>query len=103
MGQSAMHGYDQKTGTVFYAEVGRNAVGCWNSRDRFHALNHDVVFRDDQNMIYPSDLTVDDEGNVWVMSNTMPVFVYSRLNSTDFSYKIWRGRTREMIRGSGCE
>lgn len=103
MGQSAMHGYDPKTGVVFYAEVGRNAVGCWNSGRRFNALTHDVLFRDDENMVYPSDLTVDDDGNVWVMSNTMPRFIYSRLNTTEFNYKIWRGHTTEMIRGSGCE
>lgn len=103
MGQSAMHGYDPTTGVVFYAEVGRNSVGCWNSKRRFNALTHDILFRDDENMIYPSDLTVNSEGSVWVMSNTMPRFIYSRLNATEFSYKIWRGRTSEMIRGSGCE
>lgn len=103
MGQSAMHGYDETTGVVFYAEVARNAVGCWNSKERFNALNHDIVYKDDVNMIYPSDLTVDNEGSVWVMSNTMPRFVYARLNVSEYSYKIWRGRTQEVIRGSHCE
>lgn len=102
-GQSAMHGYDYGTGIVFYAEVGRNSVGCWNTRKRFNALNHEVVFKDDVNMIYPADLTVDDDGNVWVMSNTMPRFIYSRLNTTEYSYKIWKGKAAEMVKGTGCE
>lgn len=103
MGQSAMHSYEESTGVVFYAEVGRNAVGCWNSKQRFNALNHGIVQKDDVNMIYPSDLTVDNEGYVYVMSNTMPRFVYARLNTTEYSYKIWRGRARDVIKGSNCE
>lgn len=103
MAQSAMHGYDLKSGVVFYAEVGRNAVGCWNSKQRFNALNHDIVFKDDVNMIYPSDLSLDHEGNVWVMSNTMPRFIYSRLNTTEYNFKIWQGKGSEMIKGTNCE
>lgn len=103
MGQSAMHGYDATTGIVFYAEVGRNAIGCWNSKRRFHALNHDIVYKDDVNMIYPSDMMVDDEGFVWVMSNTMPRFIYARLNETEYNFKIWRGKGRDMVAGTYCE
>lgn len=103
LGQSASHAYDPITGVVFYAEVARNAVGCWNHKKRFLAQNHDIVFQDNLNMIYPSDLTLNDEGSVWVMSNTMPRFVYARLNETEYNFKIWRGRTRDMIVGGKCE
>lgn len=53
-----MHHYDIRSGIMFYAEVGRNAVGCWNSATDFSAATHDTVAQNNQTMIYPSDLSV---------------------------------------------
>lgn len=56
--QSTMHEYDPQTDVIFYAEIQRNGVGCWNTNKPFSAANHGVVAQDAQRMIYPSDLTV---------------------------------------------
>lgn len=57
--QSTMHEFDPKTGIIFYAEIMKNGVGCWNSKKtEFSALNHGQVAMDPNKMIYPSDLTV---------------------------------------------
>lgn len=57
-GQSAMHEYDQNTGIIFYSQVNMNGFGCWNSNTQHRPENFDVLARDNQTMIYPSDLTV---------------------------------------------
>lgn len=101
--QCAMHDYDETTGIMFYAEVGRNAVGCWNTRRPFAAQNHGVVHRDDQRMIYPGDLSVDRDGTLWVMSNTMPRFIYATLDENQFNFRVWRAKTEDVVRGTVCE
>lgn len=102
-GQSAMHDYDETSGVMFYAEVGRNAIGCWNTRRPFTAKNHDIVHRDDEKMIYPGDMSVDRDGTLWVMSNTMPRFIYASLNEDEFNFRVWKTTVRDAIRGTGCE
>ena len=102
-GQAAMHVYDESTGVLFYAEVGRNAVGCWNTRHEFSAQNHDIVHRDDQRMVYPGDLSVDREGTLWVMSNSLPRFIYSKLDVEDFNFRVWRLKTADAVKGTKCQ
>lgn len=103
LGQSNMHAFDETTGVVFYNEVSLNAVGCWNTGEKFSAENHDLVLKDDLQMVYPSDLTMDNKGNVWVLSNRMPEYVYARLNENAFNFKIWKGKASEIIKGTKCE
>lgn len=102
-GQAAMHDLDETTGIMFYAEVGRNAIGCWNTRKPFSAKNHAVVHRDDRRMIYPGDMSVDVDGTVWVMSNSMPRFIYSRLDENEFNFRVWKGKAVDAVRGTVCE
>lgn len=47
-----------KTGVMLYAEVGRNAFGCWNTKLPFSEQNHDTIDQNAETMFYPSDLTV---------------------------------------------
>lgn len=101
-GQAAMHDFDETTGIMFYAEVGRNAIGCWNTQRPFSAKHHDIVHRDDRRMIYPGDMSVDREGTLWAMSNTMPRFIYARLDENDFNFRVWKGKTSEVVRGTQC-
>lgn len=56
--QSTMHEYDLRSGIIFYDEIQRNGVGCWNTNKPFSPDNHGTVTQDPQRMIYPSDLTV---------------------------------------------
>lgn len=102
-GQSNIHDFDETTGVVFYSEVARNAIGCWNSGDKFAAETHDIVFRDDLRLIYPSDLKVDNEGNLWVLSNRMPEFMYGQMDVNAFNFRVWKGKTSEIIKGTNCE
>ncbi|XP_058467641.1 L-dopachrome tautomerase yellow-f-like isoform X2 [Malaya genurostris] len=100
--QSSSHTFDESTGVLFYAEVNRNSIGCWNSKQKFDADNHGIVHLDNSNMIYPADLTIDNEGVIWVISNKLPIWIYSKLNVTDFNYHIWRQTAETAIDGTIC-
>lgn len=56
--QSAMHAFDRNTGIVFYSQVYTNGVGCWNSNTPHSPDNFHLLERNNQTMIYPSDLNV---------------------------------------------
>lgn len=56
--QSTMHAYDNRTNVIFYAEIQRNGIGCWNVDHPLTPEYHGTVASDARRMIYPSDLTV---------------------------------------------
>lgn len=60
--QSTKHAFDAKTGIMIYAEIGRNGFGCWNSKLPFAEANHDSIGQSDEEMFYPTDVSV--SGNV---------------------------------------
>lgn len=101
--QSAMHHFDISSGVMFYTEIGRNAVGCWNGATKFGPATHAVVARDDERMIYPSDLRTDLNGTLWVMTNSMPVFIYSQLDTSKYNFRVWRANTRDLTAGTICQ
>ncbi|XP_034659967.1 L-dopachrome tautomerase yellow-f2-like [Drosophila subobscura] len=101
--QSTMHDYDPRTGVIFFAEIQRNGVGCWKSSKPFTVENHGTVDSNASDMIYPSDLTIDEEGTIWVMSNSMPIFIYSTLDTDVYNFRIWKQTTTKAKRGTVCE
>ncbi|XP_053671737.1 L-dopachrome tautomerase yellow-f2-like [Anopheles nili] len=101
--QSTMHLYDRRTGVLFYAEVNRNSIGCWNTAQIFDAGNHAVVHLDNREFIYPSDLTSDSEGTLWVLTNSLPVWIYSRLSEGEFNFRLWRQNPAVAIKGTKCD
>jgi dopachrome tautomerase len=57
--QSTMHGVHQKTGIMFFAEINKNAVSCWNTKkSSLMPSKVGQIAQDDVNLIYPSDLNV---------------------------------------------
>jgi len=45
-------------GVLFYNLIDQNAIGCWNSRRPFTRENQGVLDRDDEGLIFPSDIKV---------------------------------------------
>ncbi|KAH8383760.1 hypothetical protein KR009_010399 [Drosophila setifemur] len=101
--QSTMHDYDPHTGVIFYAEIQKNGVGCWKTSKPFSVENHGNVDSNASDMIYPSDLTIDEDGTLWLMSNSMPIFIYSTLDTNVYNFRIWKQKTSLAKRGTVCE
>ncbi|XP_058056115.1 L-dopachrome tautomerase yellow-f2-like [Anopheles bellator] len=100
--QSSSHAYDTRTGVLFYAEINRNSIGCWNTSKPFSSENHGIVHLDNEEMIYPADLKVDINGELWVISNRLPIWIYAQLNVTDVNFRIWRQTASRAIAGTIC-
>lgn len=102
LSQSTMHEFHKKTGVLFYDEISTNSVGCYSVKKPITPLNHGLIHRDDQKMIYPSDLMIDTEDNIWVMSNTMPRFIYASLNPNEENFRVWKSSVAEAIKNTPC-
>ncbi|ENN71290.1 hypothetical protein HUJ04_007712 [Dendroctonus ponderosae] len=87
------------TGTMFLALVNQNAVGCWNVNKDLKTLS--VVAKDDQRMIYPSDVKIVGD-KVYVLTNTMPRFLYGQLDYNVTNFRVWTNDVRSAIRGTQC-
>ncbi|XP_034254605.1 protein yellow-like [Thrips palmi] len=92
-------------GILFYNLIDQNAVGCWNSRLPFSKDTQAVLDRDDVGLVFPSDVKVDAQKTLWVMSDRMPVFLIS--NSIDFkndvNFRIYSAPVADLIRGTVCD
>ncbi|KAL4720742.1 hypothetical protein ACJJTC_018282, partial [Scirpophaga incertulas] len=54
MTQSTMHDYHPGTNVIFYAEIGRDAVTCWNAGKVLRSSNVGVLGRHPQRLSYPA-------------------------------------------------
>ena len=101
--QSSMEVFDSLTDVVFYTLINRDAVGCWNTLKPFTIENQGLVASDSELLVFPNDLRVDYDGNLFILSNRMPVYMFSLLTPDTTSYRILIGKTSEIIKGTPCE
>lgn len=102
LSQSTMHEFHKKTGVLLYDEISTNSVGCYSTKKPITPVNHGLIHKDDQKMLYPADLMIDTEDNMWVMSNTMPRFIYSSLNPNEVNFRVWKANVYEAIKNTPC-
>lgn len=64
--------------------------------------NFDIVQRDNNRMIYPCDVKVYRD-DVILLTNSMPVFLYSRLNYDEVNFRVWMASVEEAVEGTYCK
>lgn len=101
--QSSAEFYDAETGVIFYTQVNKDGVGCWNTVMPLNADTQGLVDSDSDALVFPNDLKVDTEGTLWVLSDRLPMFIFTSLDADQYNYRILVGETREMIKGTPCD
>ncbi|KAF2896260.1 hypothetical protein ILUMI_09915 [Ignelater luminosus] len=89
-------------GVEFFTLVDINAVGCWYSRLTYSPNFLEVVHRDDKNMIYPSDIAIDNNRNLWVISDQLTNYLYKSLEFTHVNFRIFTAAIDDLVRESLC-
>lgn len=59
--------------------------------------------RDDVGLVFPSDVKIDRNNNLWVFSDRMPVFLLSYLDYQDVNFRIYTVPVNQAITGTVCE
>lgn len=48
-------------------------------------------------------MQIDSEGDLWVLANTLPRFIYGKLNTNEYNFRIFRTNVNDAIRGTLCD
>jgi hypothetical protein len=58
MSQATAEHYDDQTGVIFFTQVNRDGVACWNTKKQLTPETCTVVDSDQSTLIFPNDLKV---------------------------------------------
>lgn len=56
--QSSANFLDQKTGILFYTQVQKDGIACWNTKKPFTLENLPLCANDNETLVFPNDLKV---------------------------------------------
>ncbi|CAK9820334.1 Protein yellow [Anthophora plagiata] len=101
-GQSSTSFLDPSTGVLFYALTNLNAIACWKPQSVFTIQQQGLIYTDNVTMIFPNDMKVDQSGNIWILSDRLPAFMYSHLDPEDYNFRILTGSAKEAIKDTVC-
>ncbi|CAH0564872.1 unnamed protein product [Brassicogethes aeneus] len=90
----------QESGVMFLGLVNQNALACWNTASSLRDIS--IVAKNDRTMIYPCDVKVYKD-KVYMLTNTMPEFLYGQLNYGEINFRIWSNTIRDAVRNTACE
>ncbi|EDW06433.1 protein yellow [Drosophila mojavensis] len=90
-------------GIELFNLIDQNAVGCWHSSMPYTPQFHGIVDRDDVGLVFPADVKIDENKNVWVLSDRMPVFLLSDLDYNDVNFRIYTAPLGVLIENTVCD
>lgn len=64
---------------------------------------HGVVDRDDVGLVFPADVKVDENRNVWVLSDRMHAFLITGLDFSEVNFRIYSAPLQRLIGGTVCD
>lgn len=100
-GASFLH---KKTNVLFYALINLNAVACWRTTNpKYTMLSQGRIFMSNETMVFPNDIKVDTNDNLWVLSDKLPAFLYKGLNYNEVNFRILTAKVADAIRGTACD
>lgn len=95
---------DQLTGVLFYALPNLNAVACWKTSNRAYTIkSQGRVYMSPVEMVFPSDVKVDDQDRLWVLSNRLQDFIYGELSPTSVNFRILTAHVKDAIENTACD
>lgn len=89
-------------GVLLFNLVDQNSIGCWNSASEYSPKNHGIIDRDDETMVFPSDVKIDETNTVWALSDRMPVFLLAELDYTDINFRIFSAPLDSLLANTVC-
>lgn len=90
-------------GIMLFNLIDQNAVGCWHTTMPYTPTYHGVVDRDDEGLIFPADVKIDENRNVWVLSDRMANFLISSLDYNDINFRIYSAPLQTLVSGTVCD
>ncbi|XP_038211391.1 L-dopachrome tautomerase yellow-f-like [Zerene cesonia] len=103
LSQATAADLDPHNNVMFYAQLNKNGVSCWNMERPLTVENVPLILSDCTVLEFPNDLKVDQESNLWVLSNRQSRFLYESIDSREVNFRILTAPTIKLIQGTPCE
>ncbi|CAG9125745.1 unnamed protein product [Plutella xylostella] len=102
--QSSVSFVDQKTGVLFYSLVNLNAVACWRTSNKDYTMkNQGRIYMNEETMVYPTDIKVDYNNSLWILSNRMPIWMYGTLDPNEVNFRVFSAPVLDAISHTACD
>ncbi|CAH2075380.1 unnamed protein product, partial [Iphiclides podalirius] len=101
--QSTSSFYDESKHVLFYTQIARDGLGCWNSQKPYTPENNPLLFSDPELFEFPVDLKLDEEHTMWFLTDRLPRFFYTSLDPNVVNFRLFSINTTEAIEGTTCQ
>ncbi|KAM3959247.1 dopaminechrome tautomerase-like [Aphomia sociella] len=95
--------FDPKSNILFYTQLCKNGVGCWNTDKPFNVENNPVIISDCNLLEFPNDIKVDQAGNLWILSDRQSRFLYEAMDFNQVNFRILTAPVSAVVHGTPCE
>lgn len=96
--QAGTSTYDKSQNIIFYTLPNKNEVACWKTSNKYSV---DSVFSSPG---YPVDVKIDDNEQLWILSNNMHQFLRGEFNAQNTAnFYIHYGPAKEWVKNTRCE
>ncbi|KAH0954658.1 hypothetical protein HN011_004597 [Eciton burchellii] len=94
-----------RDGVMFFNMVTRDSVWCWDTRKEYIPQNFGPIGTSNMSLVFPNDIKVDHEidQSVWLISNRLPMYLYSTVNGGSINYRIFKANVKEAVRNTVCD
>lgn len=100
--QSSASFIDEETGVMFYSQLQKDSLNCWNTNKPLVQENLAELASNNETMIFTNDIKVDHDGYLWVLSDKLPVFIYRGLDDNEINYRIFGAKVKDIIADTKC-
>ncbi|XP_049700777.2 L-dopachrome tautomerase yellow-f2 [Helicoverpa armigera] len=94
---------DPATNVLFYTQVCKNGLGCWNLDKPFSRENTPLILSDCNLMEFPNDVKADKDGNLWILSDRQSRFLYEAMDFGQVNFRVLTAPTSTLIQGTPCD
>lgn len=73
------------------------------SGEEYNEFTQGTINLDKSIDMYPTDVRVDRTGNLWVLSNTLPIYNKREQDQNLINVKVYMTPVRQVIKGTICD
>ncbi|NP_001154968.1 yellow-f isoform X1 [Nasonia vitripennis] len=75
---------DAETGIIYFSQINRHGLACWNTKVPLHPGSFNLITRDPENLAFPNDLAIEPASRkLYTLMSNVPKLMYERLGENN--------------------
>ncbi|KAF7997517.1 hypothetical protein HCN44_006088 [Aphidius gifuensis] len=80
---------DLETGIIYFTQVNKNAVACWDTKLDLNADTFKTVAQDDEKLVFPNDIVIEPKSRkFYCLSDNLPLLHFGKYNPDIFNFYV---------------